>query len=278
MTNNSLPNDLTLIVSLALSEDIGDGDITSALLAKDLKVKANIICKEDAVLCGIPWANEAYEKIDNSLQIEWEFNEGAKIKVGDRVASIIGNARTILSSERTALNFLQTLSGTATITAEYIAALQDTSTKLLDTRKTIPGLRTAQKYAVKIGGGSNHRAGLYDAYLIKENHIKSCGNISNAITEARKMNPNKILEVEVQNLEEFREAISLKPNLIMLDNFTLADMKKAVSLNSGSVKLEVSGGVDLESLANIAKTGVDYISVGALTKHCRAIDFSLLVE
>ena len=278
MTNNSLPNDLTLIVSLALSEDIGDGDITSALLAKDLKVKANIICKEDAVLCGIPWANEAYEKIDNSLQIEWEFNEGAKIKVGDRVASIIGNARTILSGERTALNFLQTLSGTATITAEYIAALQDTSTKLLDTRKTIPGLRTAQKYAVKIGGGSNHRAGLYDAYLIKENHIKSCGNISNAITEARKMNPNKILEVEVQNLEEFREAISLKPNIIMLDNFTLADMKKAVSLNSGSVKLEVSGGVDLESLANIAKTGVDYISVGALTKHCRAIDFSLLVE
>ncbi len=278
MNNNSLPNDLAIIVSLALNEDIGDGDITSALLAKDLKVKANIICKEDAVLCGIPWAHEVYDKIDNSLQIEWEFNEGDKIKVGDRVASIIGSARTILSGERTVLNFLQTLSGTATTTAEYIAALKDTSTKLLDTRKTIPGLRTAQKYAVKIGGGSNHRKGLYDAYLIKENHIKSCGNISNAITEARKMNPSKILEVEVQNLEEFREALSFKPSIIMLDNFTVADMKKAVALNSGSVKLEVSGGVDLESLASIAKIGVDYISVGAVTKHCRAIDFSLLVE
>ena len=278
MTNIPLPNDLDLIVSLALNEDIGDGDITARLIPGDLKVKAKIICKENAVLCGIPWAQEAYKQIDKSLQIKWKFKEGDKIKVGDKVAGIIGDARAILSGERTVLNFLQTLSGTATTTAEYLTTLKNTSTKLLDTRKTLPGLRTAQKYAVKIAGGVNHRAGLYDAYLIKENHIKSCGSISNAISEARKMNPSKILEVEVQNLEELREALNLKPNIIMLDNFSLTDIKKAVAINSNSIKLEVSGGIDLESLANIAKTGIDYISVGALTKHCQAIDFSLLLE
>ena len=278
MTNNSLPRDLGLIVSLALEEDIGDGDITSALIPKDFKVKANIICKENAILCGIPWVQDAYAKIDNSLQIEWEFKEGANIKTGNKVASIFGNARAILSGERTVLNFLQTLSGTATTTNEYLEILRTTSTKLLDTRKTLPGLRTAQKYAVKIAGGFNHRAGLYDAFLIKENHIKSCGNITNAIAEARKMNPSKILEVEVQSLEEFREALSLKPDIIMLDNFHITDVKKAVSINSHAVKLEVSGGIDQESLANVAKTGIDYISIGALTKHCRAIDFSLLLE
>ena len=278
MTDKSLPNDIGLIVGLALNEDIGDGDITSALLSEDLKVKASITCRENAILCGVPWVEKVYEKIDNSVKIEWRFEEGANVQVGDKVAMISGSAKAILSGERTALNFLQTLSGTATITTQYLAALKGTSTKLLDTRKTLPGLRTAQKYAVKIAGGSNHRAGLYDAYLIKENHIKSCGNISNAIVEARRLNPSKSLEIEVQNLKEFREALSLKPDIIMLDNFKIANIKKAVAINSNSVKLEVSGGVDLESLAIIAKIGIDYISVGALTKHCRSIDFSLLLE
>ena len=206
-----------------------------------------------------------YKKIDNSICIDWHFEEGASVEVGDSVASITGQARTILTGERTALNFLQTLSGTATIVREYLIGLKGTNTKLLDTRKTLPGLREAQKYAVRVAGGTNHRRGLYDAYLVKENHIKSCGSISKALEEARRINPDKFLEVEV------------KPNMIMLDNFRLSDMEKAVAINSGSVKLEVSGGIDLDSLANIARTGVDYISVGALTKHCRAIDYSLLL-
>ena len=218
-----------------------------------------------------------YKKIDNSICIDWHFEEGASVEVGDSVASITGQARTILTGERTALNFLQTLSGTATIVREYLIGLKGTNTKLLDTRKTLPGLREAQKYAVRVAGGTNHRRGLYDAYLVKENHIKSCGSISKALEEARRINPDKFLEVEVRNIDEFKEALSLKPNMIMLDNFQLSDMEKAVAINSGSVKLEVSGGIDLDSLANIARTGVDYISVGALTKHCRAIDYSLLL-
>ena len=277
MSKYPLPGDLGLIIDLALTEDIGDGDITSSLISEDCSAKAHIICKEHAILCGTPWVNEVYKKIDNSIQIEWNFEEGTCVEVGDSIASIAGQARTILTGERTALNFLQTLSGTATIVREYLIALKGTNTKLLDTRKTLPGLREAQKYAVRVAGGTNHRRGLYDAYLVKENHIKSCGSISKALEEARRINPDKFLEVEVQNIDEFKEALSLKPNMIMLDNFRLSDMEKAVAINSGSVKLEVSGGIDLDSLANIARTGVDYISVGALTKHCRAIDYSLLL-
>ena len=277
MSKYPLPGDLGLIIDLALTEDIGDGDITSLLISEDCSAKAHIICKEHAILCGTPWVNEVYKKIDNSIQIEWNFEEGTCVEVGDSIASITGQARTILTGERTALNFLQTLSGTATIVREYLIALKGTNTKLLDTRKTLPGLREAQKYAVRVAGGTNHRRGLYDAYLVKENHIKSCGSISKALEEARRINPDKFLEVEVRNIDEFKEALSLKPNMIMLDNFRLSDMEKAVAINSGSVKLEVSGGIDLNSLANIARTGVDYISVGALTKHCRAIDYSLLL-
>ena len=277
MSKYPLPGDLGLIIDLALTEDIGDGDITSLLISEDCSAKAHIICKENAILCGTPWVSEVYKKIDNSIQIEWNFEEGTCVEVGDAVASITGQARTILTGERTSLNFLQTLSGTATIVREYLIALKGTKTKLLDTRKTLPGLREAQKYAVKVAGGTNHRRGLYDAYLVKENHIKSCGSISKALAEARRINPNKFLEVEVQNIDEFKEAVCSKPDMIMLDNFQLSDLKKAVAINSGCVKLEVSGGVDLDSLANIARTGVDYISVGALTKHCRAIDYSLLL-
>jgi len=277
MSKYPLPGDLGLIIDLALTEDIGDGDITSLLISEDCSAKAHIICKENAILCGTPWVSEVYKKIDNSIQIEWNFEEGTCVEVGDSIASITGQARTILTGERTALNFLQTLSGTATIVREYLIALKGTNTKLLDTRKTLPGLREAQKYAVRVAGGTNHRRGLYDAYLVKENHIKSCGSISKALEEARRINPDKFLEVEVRNINEFKEALSSKPNMIMLDNFRLSDMEKAVAINSGSVKLEVSGGIDLDSLANIARTGVDYISVGALTKHCRAIDYTLLL-
>ena len=277
MSKYQLPGDLGLIIDLALTEDIGDGDITSLLISEDCSAKAHIICKENAILCGTPWVSEVYKKIDNSIQIEWNFEEGTCVEVGDSIVSITGQTRTILTGERTALNFLQTLSGTATIVREYLIALKGTNTKLLDTRKTLPGLREAQKYAVRVAGGTNHRRGLYDAYLVKENHIKSCGSISKALEEARRLRPEKFLEVEVRNIDEFKEALSLKPNMIMLDNFRLSDMEKAVAINSGSVKLEVSGGIDLDSLANIVRTGVDYISVGALTKHCRAIDYSLLL-
>ena len=277
MTDNSLPTDLALIVNLALQEDVGDGDITSLLIADNLQAKAHILCREEAILCGIAWVEETYRNIDSRLQIQWNFKDGDSLKKDAQVAEIVGNARAILTGERTALNFLQTLSGTATITKQYTERLKGTSVILLDTRKTLPGMRNAQKYAVRVAGGSNHRKGLYDAYLVKENHIQSCGNISNAIATARKINPNKVLEVEVQNLEQLSEAISAKPDIIMLDNFKLQDIRKAVTINPGNAKLEVSGNINQESLVNVAKTGVDYISVGALTKHCRAIDFSLLL-
>ena len=277
MTDSSLPTDLALIVNLALQEDVGDGDITSLLIADNLQAKAHILCREEAILCGIAWVEETYRNIDSRLQIQWNFKDGDSLKKDAQVAEIVGNARAILTGERTALNFLQTLSGTATITKQYTERLKGTSVILLDTRKTLPGMRNAQKYAVRVAGGSNHRKGLYYAYLVKENHIQSCGNISNAIATARKINPNKVLEVEVQNLEQLSEAISAKPDIIMLDNFKLQDIRKAVTINPGNAKLEVSGNINQESLVNVAKTGVDYISVGALTKHCRAIDFSLLL-
>lgn len=277
MTDSSLPTDLALIVNLALQEDIGDGDITSLLIADNLQAKAHILCREEAILCGIAWVEETYKNIDSRVQIQWNFKDGDSLKKDAQVAEIVGNARAILTGERTALNFLQTLSGTATTTKQYTERLKGTSVILLDTRKTLPGMRNAQKYAVRVAGGSNHRKGLYDAYLVKENHIQSCGNISNAIATARKINPNKVLEVEVQNLEQLSEAISAKPDIIMLDNFKLQDIRKAVTINPGNAKLEVSGNINQESLVNVAKTGVDYISVGALTKHCRAIDFSLLL-
>ena len=277
MTDSSLPTDLALIVNLALQEDIGDGDITSLLIADNLQAKAHILCREEAILCGVAWVEETYRNIDSRVQIQWNFKDGDSLKKDAQVAEIVGNARAILTGERTALNFLQTLSGTATITKQYTERLKGTSVILLDTRKTLPGMRNAQKYAVRVAGGSNHRKGLYDAYLVKENHIQSCGNISNAISTARKINPNKVLEVEVQNLEQLSEAISAKPDIIMLDNFKLQDIRKAVTINPGNAKLEVSGNINQESLVNVAKTGVDYISVGALTKHCRAIDFSLLL-
>ena len=274
----TLPSNISELVSAALSEDIGSGDITAELLPETSGVIAAIECREKAVICGIPWANEVFEQIDNTVQIEWSVGEGELVEGGKQLAKINGPVRAVLSGERTALNFLQTLSGTATKTRELVDLIANSCSSLLDTRKTLPGLRTAQKYAVRVGGGENHRQGLFDAFLIKENHIAASGGINAALAQAKKLNPDKTLEIEVQNLEELSQALTGKPDIIMLDNFSLDLIEQAVALNNGRCKLEASGGISEELLVKIAKTGVDYISVGALTKHCKAIDLSLLVQ
>ena len=275
---HTLPPNISELVRTALSEDIGSGDITAELLPDASMVIAAIESSEKAVICGIPWANEVFAQIDNTVRIEWSVDEGELIEAGTQLATINGPVRAILSGERTALNFLQALSGTATKTRELVNLIANSSSSLLDTRKTLPGLRAAQKYAVRVGGGVNHRQGLFDAFLIKENHITASGGINAALAKARKLNPNKTLEIEVQNLEEFSQALTGKPDIIMLDNFSLGLIEQAVALNNGRCKLEASGGIREELLVKIAKTGVDYISVGAITKHCQAIDLSLLVQ
>ena len=262
-------------VSAALREDIGSGDISAALIPSHQIVKATIIVREPAIICGIEWVNETFKQIDNNIKLDWKVKEGDPVSVDQIICHISGPAKNILTAERTALNFLQTLSGTATLTAKYVAKLNHTKTKLLDTRKTIPGLRYAQKYAVKCGGGFNHRMGLYDAYLIKENHIMACGSIKAAVTIARKNHPEKLLEVEVENLQELEEALNAKVARILLDNFDLSVMKEAVKITNHKAELEVSGNINLANIAEIAATGVDYISVGAITKHIQAIDLSL---
>ncbi|NKB34197.1 MAG: carboxylating nicotinate-nucleotide diphosphorylase [Pseudomonadales bacterium] len=272
------PDNLAHTVQIALAEDLGPGDITAELLPESKEITAIIECREAAVVCGIPWVNEVYAQLDSKLVIEWSINEGDRVKPSTTLALIKGPARAILSGERTALNFLQTLSATATQTNQLVNLVSATTATLLDTRKTIPGLRTAQKYAVRVGGGTNHRQGLFDAYLIKENHISACGGIVAAITNARNLHPDKTLEVEVKDLEELKQALEAHPDIVMLDNFSLENIEQAVSLNSGPCKLEASGGINAETLVNIAETGVDYISVGSLTKNCQAIDLSLLVQ
>jgi len=234
-----------------------------------------VITRESAVVCGIPYFNEVYQKIDDAVQIQWQVNEGDIIEPNQCLATLGGAARSLVTGERCALNWLQLLSGTATQVSTCVKALAGTTTQLLDTRKTIPGLRYAQKYAVKVGGGCNHRMGLYDAYLIKENHIVSCGSIKKAIERARKLFSDKPVEVEVENLVELEEALTAGADIIMLDNFDLDQMKQAVKVVNGRAKLEVSGNVELDGLRRIADTGVDYISMGALTKNVRAVDLSM---
>jgi nicotinate-nucleotide pyrophosphorylase (carboxylating) len=263
------------IVSLAIEEDIGTGDITANLLPFDTYRDASVITREAAILCGIDFVEEVYRQIDPRVVIEWQVREGQQVAPNQILCYLKGPVRSLLTGERNALNFLQTLSGTATTTRRFVNLLKDTDTQLLDTRKTIPGLRLAQKYAVKCGGGNNHRLGLYDAYLIKENHIAACGSIQQAIKAAREMNPEKILEIEVENLYEFEEALRWRPDIILLDNFTLLQMQQAVELNAGCSKLEVSGNVIEAEIKKIAATGVDFISVGALTKHIKAVDLSM---
>ena len=269
---------LTENVRASLAEDIGGGDITALLIPKQQNCHAHVLCREEAIICGAPWVNEVFNQLDAQIELNWLCAEGDRVKRNTRIVNIFGNTRAILTGERTALNFLQMMSGTATRTREHVNLIKDTQATLLDTRKTIPGLRAAQKYAVKIGGGSNHRQGLFDAYLIKENHIQSCGGITLAIQTARKLKPNKILEIEVKNLEELREAMTAMPDIIMLDNFSESQIAQAVKINNGRLKLEASGGINQNSLSSIAKTGIDFISAGSLTKHCRAIDLSLIVS
>jgi nicotinate-nucleotide pyrophosphorylase (carboxylating) len=268
---------ITKNVSTSLAEDIGSGDITALLIPKQQICNAHVLCREEAIICGIPWVNEVFHQLDSQIKLNWLCAEGDRVNHNTKIVEIVGNTRAILTAERTALNFLQMMSGTATRTRENVDLIKDTQAILLDTRKTIPGLRAAQKYAVKIGGGSNHRQGLFDAYLIKENHIQSCGGITLAVETARKINPNKILEIEVKDLQELNEAMTAMPDIIMLDNFSKIDIEQAVKINKGRVKLEASGGINQNSLSSIARTGINYISVGSLTKHCRAIDLSLIV-
>jgi nicotinate-nucleotide pyrophosphorylase (carboxylating) len=270
---------ITEEVSRALAEDLGTGDITAALLPSDQMLEAVILSREAMLVCGQAWVDAVFAQLDSRIQCQWLVTEGAWLAGPERLCHISGPARALLTGERTALNFLQTLSGTATQTHAFLQALRGTHTRLLDTRKTLPGLRAAQKYAVACAGATNHRMGLFDAFLIKENHIAACGSILGAVAMARQAHPKVFLEVEVQNLIELREALACQPDRILLDNFDLAMIREAVALNQPkSCDLEVSGGVDVTNIRTLAETGIDYISVGALTKSVRAIDLSLLVN
>ena len=262
-------------VQLALREDIGTGDITAQLIPAETQATARIICREDMVLCGRPWVDEVFRQLDPGVRIQWLAEEGASIKAESGLFSLKGNARSLLTGERTALNFLQSLSGTATRCQHYASLVAGTNVKLLDTRKTIPGLRLAQKYAVRTGGCYNHRTGLYDAFLIKENHIIASGGIAAAVTQARNIAPGKPVEVEVESISELKQALKAGADTVMLDNFSLNALREAVNLNAGQALLEASGGITFDTLKSIAETGVDYISIGALTKDCRAADLSM---
>lgn len=275
---SALPPDIPAQVARSLAEDVGSGDVTAALVAATTMAQATVITREDALLCGIPWVDETFRQLDPAVKVSWRVKEGEKVAANTILCDISGPARPILTGERTALNFLQTLSGTATATRRYVEAIEGTGCRILDTRKTLPGLRLAQKYAVRTAGGQNHRIGLYDMVLIKENHIMAAGSIAGAIATARKSAPGIPVEVEVETLDEFRDALAASPDVIMLDEFDDAAMREAVALNrasGGTAKLEASGGVDFDTVRRIASTGVDYISIGSLTKHLRATDLSL---
>ncbi|ADZ91287.1 carboxylating nicotinate-nucleotide diphosphorylase [Marinomonas mediterranea] len=273
-----LKESLIAQVKEALNEDIQTGDITAQLIPEENTFSATVISREKAVLCGIPWVNEVFQQLDQSVSLEWHFSEGDELAPNTPFLTLSGNARSILTGERTALNFLQTLSYTATVSRQYSMLVEGQKLSILDTRKTIPGFRLAQKYAVKVGGASNHRVGLYDAFLIKENHIMAAGSIGNAIAKAAQIAPGKTIEVETESLDEVRQAVHAGADIIMLDNFSLEDMKQAVETYKGQVRFEASGNMTNEHIQAVAATGVDYISVGALTKHVQAIDLSLRVS
>lgn len=281
-----LQQDIRRAVRAALLEDLGDAltaldqpdasaDITAQLIPADRISTARVITREAGVFCGQPWVDEVFAQLGGEVKVEWKVQDGERLAPNQELFRLHGPARVLLTGERNALNFVQTLSGVATLTARYVAELEGTDCRLLDTRKTLPGLRSAQKYAVTCGGGKNHRIGLFDAYLIKENHILACGGIPEAISEARRLNPDKPVEVEVESLAELEQALAARADIVMLDNFDIPMMQEAVRLNQGRAKLEVSGNVTLDTLAEFAATGVDFISVGALTKHVRALDLSM---
>ena len=259
----------------ALAEDIGTGDISAALIPADRLATARILFRQSAILCGQPWVNEVFRQIDPQVQLEWYAQDGSRINPDAVVVKMSGNARALLSGERTALNFLQMLSATATRTTYFVEQIRGTKTRLLDTRKTLPGLRLAQKYAVKCGGGENHRMGLYDAFLIKENHIAACGSIAEAVKAARALAPNKVIEVEVETLDELAQALAAGAPMILLDNFSQEQTREAVKRTAGRAKLEGSGGINDETLKPTAETGVDYISMGTLTKDIQSVDLSM---
>ena len=274
-----LPQDLIdADVRRALAEDLGSGDVTADLIDADAQARARIVCREDAVIAGIPWAQACFGALDPGVRIEWTCADGDRVAADTVLCGMEGNARALVGAERCALNFLQTLSATATTTRAYADAVAGTRTVILDTRKTLPGLRLAQKYAVRCGGGANYRIGLYDAILIKENHVAAAGGIMPAVTAVRERHPDLLLEVEVESLEELAQAIQAGADRVLLDDFTPDMLREAVALANGRVPLEVSGGVDLARVRAIAECGVDYISIGALTKHVRAVDLSMRFE
>lgn len=270
-----LEQSIQINIQQALQEDIGDADITALLTPEAEQATATIISREDMVLAGQPWVNALIKAYDPTVQITWLKNDGDVVKANETIYQLAGSARSLLTVERPALNFVQTLSAVATKTAEYVKYLEGTATKLLDTRKTLPGLRIAQKYAVGVGGGQNHRLGLFDAFLIKENHIMAAGGIAQAIEKARQIAPNKPVEVEVETWDELNQALEAKADIVMLDNFSQQQMIDAVKHVAGRCKLEASGNITLETLTEVAQTGVDYISMGVLTKDVKAIDLSM---
>jgi len=275
------PRDLAQQVEAALREDIGSGDVTAALVPAGQRVRGSVVTREPAILAGRPWAEAIFRRLDPQVQLTWHASDGEPLAAKQVVFEIAGAARAILTGERTALNFLQLLSATATATQRFVDAVAGTGCAILDTRKTLPGLRSAQKYAVVCGGGRNHRMGLYDRVLIKENHIAAAGSLTAAVRAARSHAPGLTVEVEVETLAELNEALQASPDIVLLDDFTHADLRSAVTINrsrGSPVKLEASGSVSLETVRAIAETGVDFISIGALTKHVRAIDLSMRLE
>ena len=280
MINETTKSSIGPGVAAALAEDVGAGDLTASLIDADAVVGAQILARESLVVCGELWVNEVFRQLDDSIIVDWYVGDGGRVEADDIVCKLVGPARGLLTGERTALNFLQTLSGTATTTARYVAAVEGTGVRLLDTRKTIPGLRLAQKYAVTSGGGHNHRVGLFDAILIKENHIKSAGSITAALEAAKNSSEDVLIEVEVENHAELLEALDAGAERILLDNFSLEALARAVATNREygyvAAELEASGNVTLDTIRDIALTGVDYISTGALTKNVAAVDLSML--
>ncbi len=278
MGNRPAPPDDTVVaadVLRALREDLGDGDRTADLIPPDRRFTTRVICRESATLCGRPWFDETFRQLEPSIRLNWAAQDGDTVQRDQEICRVDGPARAILSGERTALNFLQTLSGTATRTRGFVDAVAGTGAVILDTRKTVPGLRLAQKYAVRCGGGTNHRIGLFDAILIKENHIAAAGSITAAVQSAQRQSPGLLLEVEVETLAQLDEACRAGANRVLLDNFSVRMLESAVAGFRGRIELEASGGIDLDSVRAVAEAGVDFISVGAITKHVRATDFSM---
>ncbi len=279
ITDNELQPIIEMHVASALQEDLGSGDLTAALLSSNLEAAATVVTRETMVLAGRPWFDEVYRQIDPEVRITWHGADGNRVESTRSICQVRGRVRSLVSGERCALNFLQLMCGTATITEAYVAAVVGTGVRILDTRKTVPGLRLAQKYAVRCGGGFNHRFGLFDAILIKENHILACGGIESAVATARKMHADLPLEVEVETIDELRQALAVRCERILLDNFSVHDLDDAVRINRTEGKppaiLEASGGVTLETVRSVAQMGVDYISIGAMTKHVRAVDLSM---